>query len=67
MTESHSRDGSSGCLILSQATISIKCLRVSANYLILDLSVPGYSPVDRDEVSREIYEQAEKYRKHRHL
>jgi type I restriction enzyme R subunit len=34
--------------------------------LILKLSQHGYPPVDRNEVYREIYEQAENYRKHRH-
>jgi type I restriction enzyme R subunit len=34
--------------------------------LILKLSQHGYPPVDRNEVYREIYEQAENYRKYRH-
>ena len=34
--------------------------------LILKLSHHGYPPVDRNEVYKEIYEQAENYRKHRH-
>ncbi len=33
--------------------------------LILKLADHGYPPVDRDEVYKEIYEQAENYRKHR--